>query len=90
VVYENTETAARTEEAYDMVVLATAAVPPEGLRDLTPASRNRGWYTVASFRRQKSEAADDDHSARKSMRRLRDRPPRIFPIVYRTAAARRR
>jgi heterodisulfide reductase subunit A len=34
VVYENTETATRTEEEYDMVVLATAAVPPDGLRDL--------------------------------------------------------
>ncbi len=34
-VYENTETATRIEEEYDMVVLATAAIPPDGLRDLT-------------------------------------------------------
>ena len=35
VVYENTETATRIEEEYGMVVLATAAIPPDGLRDLT-------------------------------------------------------
>jgi heterodisulfide reductase subunit A len=34
VVYENTETATRTEEKYDMVVLANAVMPPAGLADL--------------------------------------------------------
>jgi len=35
VLYEDTERATRVEEVYDLVVLATAVVPPEGLADLT-------------------------------------------------------